>query len=228
MWEPALAVTHADGNTSTDLKFASAEQTNVAPGIDVTRVHLRDPQYPLDVDLCFRTHQSEDLIEQWVEIRHQEDKPIVLSRMASSALLFSPTNLYLTHFYGDWADEMQPEMQKLLPGMKTVDSKLGVRADQFCSPSFILSLDGPPAESSGRVLAGSLAWSGSFQCAFDHNGRHVRALTGVNPFQSAYLLEAGKTFVTPTMIWVWSGHGPRRHGPEISQLGAALRPARWK
>jgi len=49
-----------------------------------------------------------------------------------------------------------------------LDSKLGVRADQFRNPSFVLSLDGPPVENSGRVLGGSLAWSGSFQCAFDN------------------------------------------------------------
>jgi alpha-galactosidase len=82
-----------------------------------------------------------------------------------------------------------------------------VRAHQFRNPSFVLSLDGPPNENSGRVLAGSLAWSGSFQCAFDHNGRNIRALCGVNPFASTYYLKPGEVFATPTMIWVWSSNG---------------------
>jgi len=68
-------------------------------------------------------------------------------------------------------------------------------------------LDGAPNETNGRVLAGSLACSGSFECAFDHSGRSVRALCGVNPFASAYALESGKVFTTPTMIWVWSDQG---------------------
>jgi alpha-galactosidase len=71
----------------------------------------------------------------------------------------------------------------------------------------MLSLDGPLSETSGRVLAGSLAWSGSFQCTFDHNGQRVRALCGVNPFASTYYLEPDTTFTTPVMIWAWSDAG---------------------
>jgi alpha-galactosidase len=91
--------------------------------------------------------------------------------------------------------------------MKVLDSKLGVRAHQFRNPAFVLSLDGPPMETSGRGLAGSLAWSGSFQCAFEHNGRGVRALCGINSFASEYFLNPNETFVTPTMLWVWSANG---------------------
>ncbi|HEV2695068.1 MAG TPA: alpha-galactosidase, partial [Verrucomicrobiae bacterium] len=117
-------------------------------------------------------------------------------------------NVYLTHFYGDWAKEMlSPVTELITPGTKVLDSKIGVRADQFGNPSFVLSLDGPPVENSGRVLAGSLEWSGSFQCAFDDNDGSIRALCGVNPFASAYHLKAGEIFTTPKMIWAWSTNG---------------------
>ncbi len=207
VFEPALQVTHADGNTSTTLLFTGATHTNEAPGIGLTRVNLRDPAYPFEVSLCFRTYHDRDVIEQWQEIRHQESRPVILERMASTSLLLPSTNTYLRHFFGDWANEMQPVTEQLAPGMKVLDSKLGVRADQFCNPSFILSLDGPPNETDGRVLAGSLKWSGSFQCAFDHDGQRVRALAGVNPFASAYFLKPNETFTTPVMIWVWSANG---------------------
>jgi alpha-galactosidase len=207
IWEPALQVSHADGNTSTALLYDSATRTNEAPDRELLRIKLRDPSYPFEVTLCFRSHRGSDLLEQWTEIRHHESRAVKLERMASSALLLSPTNLHLTHFFGDWAKEMQPTTELLTPGTKVLDSKIGVRAHQFRNPSFILSLDGAPSETSGRVLAGSLAWSGSFQCAFDHNGRSVRALCGVNPFASGYALAPGETFVTPAMIWVWSDQG---------------------
>lgn len=148
-----------------------------------------------------------DVIEQWTEIVHQEAGPITLERMASSSILFS-TNLNLTHFFGDWAKEMSsPITEKLTHGIKILDSKIGVRAHQFRNSSFILSLDGPPTEKSGRVLAGSLAWSGSFQFAFDGDGNGVRALCGINPFASAYQLKPKEVFTTPTMIWTWSTNG---------------------
>jgi len=207
VWEPALQVTHADGNTSTALLYDSATRSNAGNGLEVLRIKLRDPAYPFEVTLCFRSQTNRDLIEQWTEIRNHEPGAVKLERMASSGLLLSPTNLHLTHFFGDWANEMHPVTELVTPGLKVLDSKLGVRAHQFRNPSFILSLDGAPSETKGRVLAGSLAWSGSFQCAFENNGRSVRALCGVNPFASVYSLAPEQVFTTPTMIWVWSDTG---------------------
>ena len=207
VWEPALEIVHADGNTSTALLYQGLTRTNESANIEVTRAQLRDPAYPCEVTVCFRAHHAEDVIEQWVEIRHQESGPVTLKKMASTSLLLT-TNVYLTHFFGDWAKEMlSPITEQITPGTKVLDSKLGVRADQFRNPFFILSLNGESTETNGQVLAGSLAWSGSFQCAFDDNGRGVRALCGINPFASAYQLKPNETFTTPTMIWVWSGNG---------------------
>ena len=207
VWEPALEAVHADGNTSTALLFDGVTQTNESPDIELTRIQLRDPAYPFQVSLCFRTHYNEDVVEEWTEIRHQEAGVVTLQRMASTSLLLT-TNVYLTHFFGDWAKEMMyPITDQITPGIKILDSKLGVRADQYENPSFILSLNGHATETHGEVLAGSLAWSGSFQCAFDDNVEQVRALCGINPFATAYHLKPNETFTTPTMIWVWSDHG---------------------
>lgn len=207
VWEPALQVIHADGNTSTALLYDGLTRTKESAGMELTRVRLHDPAYPFEVTLCFRTHDAEDVIEEWTEIRHQESGPVTLKRMASTSLLLT-TNVYLTHFFGDWAKEMiNPITEPITPGTKVLDSKLGVRADQFQNPSFILSLNGKAAETNGEVLAGSLAWSGSFQCEFDDNGQGIRALCGVNPFASAYHLKPKQTFVTPMMIWTWSTQG---------------------
>src|SRR5579862_6402838 len=207
VWEPALELVHADGNTSTALHYIGMTQTNESPDIDVTRVQLRDPAYPLDVTVCFRTHKENDVIEQWIEIQHQEPRAITLQHVASTALLLD-TNIYLTHFFGDWADEMvNPITEQITPGTKVLDSKLGSRADQFRNPFFILSLNSKASETNGQVLAGSLEWSGSFQCAFDNYGRGVRALCGINPFDSSYRLKPREKFTTPIMLWVWSDNG---------------------
>jgi len=207
IWEPALQVVHADGNTSTDLVCDDLTRTNEAPGREVIRVHLHDPAYPFEVTICFRAHHDTDVLEQWVEIQHQEAGEITLLNMKSTSLLLS-TNVYLTHFFGDWAKEMlRPITEQITPGTKVLDTKLGVRAEQFQSPSFILSLNGRATETTGEVLGGSLAWSGNSACEFDNHAGGVRALCGLNAFASAYHLKPGQTFTTPTMIWVWSDHG---------------------
>ncbi len=208
IWEPALQVVHADGNTSTALLFDSFTQSNDSTGREQTDLRLHDPAYPLQVTIHFLADKDRDVIEQWEGIEHHESGPITLERMASTALLLPSTNIFLTHFFGDWAKEMlSPITERLTQGTKILDSKIGVRADQFQNPNFVLSLDGPPQENSGRVLAGSLEWSGSFQCAFDDDGDNVRALCGVNPFASAYHLKKGVVFTTPRMIWAWSANG---------------------
>ncbi len=207
IWEPALQVVHADGNTSTDLIYDGVQQTNEPAGLTLTRIQLHDPVYPFHVTLCFRAHPAEDVVEQWVEIRHQETNAVTLQRMASSSLLLTK-HVYLTHFFGDWAKEMlSPITEQLTPGTKVLDSKLGVRAEQFSNPNFVLALNEPATETKGEVLAGCLAWSGSYQCEFDNNNQGVRALCGVNPFASAYHLPPGELFTTPRMIWTWSNQG---------------------
>ena len=208
IWEPALQIIHADGNTSTALHYDGVTRSEVSGGRQLTQVQLHDPAYPVQVILNFQTDSNRDVIEQWTTITSQESPGITLTRMASSSLVLPSNGIYLTHFFGDWAKEMlAPITDGLTPGTKVLDSKTGVRADQYRNPNFILSFDGPPAEDSGRILAGSLEWSGSFQMAFDNNGQNIHALCGVNPFASAYHLKSGETFTTPKMLWAWSSNG---------------------
>ena len=206
--EPALRATHADGNTSTSLSVVAAEIRDTGDeNITETRVQLRDPAYPFFVTLCFRAYRAEDVIEQWTEIRHEEPGAVTLYNFASTALSLPTKDVYLTAFHGDWADEMHPAEQRLTPGIKVVDSKLGTRAAQYAAPSFLLSLGAPAQEESGAVLAGSLEWSGSFQLAFEVSTKGTRVLGGLNPFASQYHLLAGRVFTTPVMLWSYSANG---------------------
>ena len=54
----------------------------------------------------------------------------------------------------DWAMEMQPEESQLTHGIKTIDSKLGTRANLFGPSVFMISLDRPSTEDEGTVLLG--------------------------------------------------------------------------
>jgi alpha-galactosidase len=205
--EPALQAVHADGNTSTDLIY-SRHETTVQDGLTITRIELKDPAYPFFVTLCFRVYPEEDVIEQWTEIRHDEAGPVTLARFASASPLFTAAGYWLTQFCGDYKHEATIVEEKLSPGLKVLDSKIGVRASRFRLPSFILSLDQSADEENGEVFGGSLKWSGSFQLAFEVDFKNrLRALCGINPFGEEYHLKPGETFTTPAMLWTWSGHG---------------------
>ncbi|GAB3717370.1 alpha-galactosidase [Spirosoma lituiforme] len=206
--EPAIQVTHADGNPSLDLKYIRYETQSVADGVVLTTVYLKDPQYPFEVTLYYKAYQREDVIEQWSSIRHAEKKPVTLHKYASANLYIPAQNYYLTHFHGDWANEMNPSEVPLTEGIKILDSKLGTRADLFQPPSFLVSLNQPADENQGEVIAGTLSWSGNFQLAFDVDPLHnLRIIPGINPYASAYSLAPNTEFKTPAFVYTYSSQG---------------------
>ena len=206
--EPAVQGTHADGNTSTALAYLRHQTTPLQPGVSLTRIELKDRFYPFFVTLCFKAYSREDVIEQWTEIRHEETGAVTLYRFASSAPILKAKEYWLTQFQGDYSREATLAEERLGPGLKILDSKIGVRASRFRIPSFLVTLNAPAKEETGEVIGGSLAWSGSYQLAFDldWNGQ-LRALCGINPFGSQYHLQPGRIFATPAMLWTWSDQG---------------------
>ncbi|MEO6914851.1 MAG: glycoside hydrolase family 36 N-terminal domain-containing protein, partial [Chitinophagaceae bacterium] len=181
--EPAIQVTHADGNTSLDLQYVSHNSTKKDDNVTETAILLKDPVYPFEVVLHYRTFAKENVMEQWTVIRHQEKKPIVIQKMASANLYFYGQNFYLTHYHGTWAQEMRPEEVALTAGIKTLDSKLGTRADMYQAPSFMVSFDKPATENEGDVLLGTLSWSGNFRFDMEVDTYHnLRLIAGMNSY----------------------------------------------
>lgn len=208
IWEPALQAFHSDGNTSTDLVYVRHETKAVDDNVSLTSIELKDSYYPFYVTIFIKAYRNEDVIEQWLEINNQEKSPVTLYRFASSSPVIKADNYWVSQFYGGYAKEFQFVEEKLTPGIKVFDSKLGVRAQQNRNPSFILSLNQPAREDSGEVYGGTLGWSGSFQLAFEmDNNNRLRALCGINPFGGQYKLQPGQKFVTPSMFWTYSSSG---------------------
>lgn len=206
--EPAIQVTHADGNPSLDLHYVRHETQPAGDGIVLTKVYLKDPQYPFEVTLYYKAYQKEDVIEQWSTIRHSEKKPVTMQKYASANLYIPAQNYYLTHFHGDWANEMNPSEIQLTEGIKILDTKLGTRADLFQPPSFLISLNQPADEDRGDVIAGTLAWSGNYQLAFEVDPLHnLRIIPGINPYASAYSLAPNQEFTTPAFLFTYSSQG---------------------
>jgi alpha-galactosidase len=208
LMEPAIQVTHADGNNSLELVYVRHTTQKIDANISVTSIFLRDPVYPFDVTLFYKTYSRENTFEQWSEIKHAEKKNVVLKKYASANLYFQNDKYFLTHYHGGWASEMKPEHAELTAGIKTLDSKLGTRANLFQPPSFYLSFDKPATEKEGRVLMGTLAWSGNFKFDFEKDAYgHLRLIAGINPFASDYSLQPSKAFQTPSFIYTVSDNG---------------------
>ncbi|MBX0289303.1 alpha-galactosidase [Hymenobacter sp. HSC-4F20] len=215
LFEPAIRLTHTDGNPSLSLAFASVETIQVKGNVDSpandnkeTVIRLRDPQYPVDVVLHFAAYYQEDVIKTWTEIRHRERKPVVLTNYASAMLHFNAHQYWLTQFHGDWAKEAGQQESQLTSGVKVIDTKLGTRPHWYQTPAFFLGLDQAATETTGQVLAGTLAWTGNFRLAFEvDNLNALRVSAGINPYASEYTLPANQTFTTPEFIFTYSTQG---------------------
>lgn len=206
--DPAIRIVHNDGNPSLELKYVSSRSDKKDDNVSTTEITLKDPVYPVNVTLHFETYFQEDIIKAWTEIKHTEKQPVQMTAYASSMLHFNASRYWLTQFHGDWAKEATMVEEKLSKGSKILDSKLGVRANMYQSPMFLLSLNSTPEENSGEVLAGTLAWTGNFRFGFEvdeKNALHVSA--GINPYASEYTLQPNEVFTTPAFLFTWSDHG---------------------
>lgn len=210
--EPALQVRHPDGNTSTDLVYVS-HSSEVAGGVTITRIDLKDGVYPLFVTLWYKTYGELGVIETWAEIRNGEAAAVELERFASAAPVLQAREYHLTQLHGYHMREGTVVEEKLAPGIKVLDSKLGVRAHQMRTPVFGITLNQPAAtaadpEAAGETILGTLKWPGSFQFAFEVDWENrLRVLAGINPFAASYKLAAGKSFTTPSLVLAYSGQG---------------------
>lgn len=208
LFEPAIRITHNDGNPSLELEYQNHTIQKITDNTAEIIIKLKDPQYPVFVNLHYKTFYKENVIESWTEIEHNEKKAVMLYNYASSALHLDADQYWLTQFYSDVVEEVRMEESQLTRGIKVIDSKLGVRTNMFASPSFFLSLNSKSGENTGEVIAGTIAWSGNFKYTFDiDNNNELRIISGINEFASEYNLEPGKTFKTPVFIYTFSNKG---------------------
>lgn len=206
--EPAITVTHADGNTSLDLKYVSHSQTKEDNNITLTTIKLADPVFPFEVILYYKTYNDENVIEQWSVIKHMEKGNVLLQKMASANLYIPGQAFWLKQYHGDWAREMQPEETQLTHGIKVLDSKLGTRANLYQPPTFAVSIDKPATEDEGKVLYGSVEWSGNFRVDLEVDPlNNLRLIAGINNHASDYLLKPAEAFTTPAFLYTFSDKG---------------------
>ena len=206
-FEPALGITHADGNMTTYLYYVDSSQEEVSGGVH-TRINLKDDKYPVNVTLNYVAYPKENVIKTWTEISHNEKNPITLSQYASAMLYFNEPQYWLTEFSSDWAKEAQMSSQQLQFGKKVIDTKLGSRAAMLTHPFFEIGLNGPVKEHSGEVLMGTLGWTGNFRFTFEvDNVGNLRVIPGINPYASNYELKANEVFTTPEFIFTLSYDG---------------------
>ena len=201
--EAAIAMRHADGNLSTELFVSDLNKQG-----DVTKITLKDPKYPVSVVLCYKAFFEEDMIETWTEIYNGEAKPVTLTQFASCALPIRRGNVWLSHFFGSWANEARLVEEPILPGEKVIKNKDGARNSHTDHAEVMFSLDGKGRENGGDVIGAALCYSGNYQLKVETDDTEYHYFfAGINPDNSEYHLKKGETFTTPKVALSFSKCG---------------------
>jgi alpha-galactosidase len=133
---------------------------------------------------------------------------VTLNKYASANLNLKGNGFWLKQYHGNWALEMQPEEAKLTHGIKTIDSKLGTRANLYQPSMFMVSMDKPATEDEGKVMLGALEWSGNFKIDLELDvSNNLRVIAGINNAAAEYHLKPAQEFTTPAFVYTYSDHG---------------------
>ena len=201
--EAALAMRHADGNLSTALAAEAVERNG-----NITTITLKDPVYPITVKLHYKAYEEVDMIETWTEITNGEKQPVTLTTFASAMLPIRRGDVWMSHFYGSWANEARLVEEPLTPGQKVIVNKDGVRNSHTDHSEVMFSLNGKGQENTGDVIGAALCYSGNYRLKVttDDTDYHY-FFAGINEDNSAYHLKRGETFTTPVLALTYSSEG---------------------
>jgi alpha-galactosidase len=204
----SMRVTHADGNLSLDLEYVSHSVNALDDNSLLTEIRLKDKIYPFYVTLKLTSFLQQDVIEMSSEFYHEETKPVMLYEYASAYIPVLAHEYWLTHFHGTWAHEFIMNEEQLTYGTKVIDNYSGSRNTQTDNPSFFLTLNDKPSETKGHVIAGSLAYTGSYKIEFKQTADNTMNMTaGMSSLSPEYKLERGEKFSTPELILTFSNQG---------------------
>ena len=205
--EASLGVTHSDGNMSTSLRVESLDRSD-EPSAQVTRIRMKDTVYPFYVTVCYRAYKDVDMIETWTEIENLEKKPVVLTRFDSGYLPIRLGDVWVSHLHGTWANEGLLVQEPLERGMRVIKNKDGSRNSHTDHAEVMFSLDGKPQENVGRVIGAALCYSGNYELRIDTRDTDYHEFyAGINPDNSAYVLESKEVFRTPELALTFSDEG---------------------
>lgn len=205
--ECALAVTHADGNMTLDLRVEGVER-KAWEGGEILSILTKDAHYPFTVKINYKSYKDQDMISTWTEITNREKKTVVLTKYLSGVLPVRVGDVWISSLYGTWANEGRVCTEKLTRGYKVIKNIDGARNSHTSHSEVMISLDGKPQESQGRVIGAALCWGGNYELVFKTNDDDFHHfLAGICPENAQYYLESKETFITPELAFTYSEEG---------------------
>ncbi|MFC5448883.1 alpha-galactosidase [Paenibacillus aestuarii] len=180
-----------------------AEAEDEAESLDIV---LHDPLIGLKVVLTYTVFRDFDAVARSVRYVNASGQPMRLLRALSMGIDLPHAKFDALHLSGSWARERYVERRPLTTGGSVIESRRG--ASSHSLNPFLALLSPDADEEHGEAYGFSLVYSGNFiaQAEIDPYGT-TRVVMGINPFDFAWLLEAGESFQAPEAVLVYASEG---------------------
>ena len=214
---PALHGVNGDGNTVIQPLYHSHHILDGKPatqglpsargdGAQTLIVTLRDALHGIEMELAYTIWDGFGALVRSARITNHGAKAVRLQNVASTAIDLPAAPYDVVHLWGTWAREMNVERTPLPRGRFTIDSTRGTSS--AAHNPFLALLDPATTETSGRVIATTLLYSGNHALSAEVGEfGDVRLLAGINPFGFDWRLDPGESFTTPEALHVFSDRG---------------------
>lgn len=153
----------------------------------------------LTISVRSRIYENGSLVERWIEIVNDGDRPARIGRIDPCMLEF-PSGGDLMYYKSEWCKEFEPVHEPLIE-TKTLETRKG-RSSGDLHPWFAWS------DRNGQVVTASVLWSGNWIFRFERQKEGIfRVSGGMSDWEFHTDLQPGATFVSPSVAVAFGEDG---------------------
>lgn len=198
-----------------DFKFAGHEIRKIQPleglptphdGDDELIIFLNDETANVKLELHYYIFEEEDVICRSVVVQNNSELDLFVQKALSYQLDLVNKNFELVTMSGGWASEMNKQVQNIVEGKYSIESRTGNSSNRF-NPFFMIKEKEANLDS-GDVYSFNLIYSGNHlaEVELSHYGL-LRVEAGINPFCFEFKLKNGERFESPIAVLTYSNKG---------------------
>ena len=198
-----------------DFKYESYEIRDIKPleglptphdGDQELVIYLNDEKANVKVEVHYYIFEKEDVICRNIVIVNNAELDLFVLKALSYQLDLVNKDFELITLAGGWASEMNQQIQPIVEGKYSIESRTGFSSNRF-NPFFMIKEKSANFDS-GDVYSFNLIYSGNHlaEIELSHYGL-LRVEAGINPFCFEYKLSNGERFETPIAVLTYSNKG---------------------
>lgn len=215
--EPFVRLCYADGNKTTDFKYASYEvfeeksvpaqlPASYGEGVSELVITLKDRNYPVALKLYYSVFYDLDIITRRSVLENLGEDTIFVDRLMSTQLDFETSDWVFSTFTGSWTREMNREDLPLRAG-KYVNATTSGNSSSRANP-FVMLSKSTTTEDMGECIGLNLIYSGNHYeaCEVSSYGK-LRFVSGINPDTFGWTLTAKESLEAPEAVMSYASDG---------------------